>query len=96
MFINRASFIATAAEDKDGVVAGTVEVTIRNETRRIAARSIAARGWIITNEITGRYQTGGKAWPGHILSSEDGTEKVHFGRYDNNPKFRKENAISFN
>ena len=93
MFINRSSFIKTSETATEQT--GTVEVTIRNETRRVDARFIPDRGWMITNAITGRYQTGGKAWPGHILSQADGTEKVHFGRYDNNPKFKKENAIWF-
>jgi len=88
--INRASFIATDSEGN-----GTVEVTLRNETRRVKARLNEKYGWMYAYEMTGRYQTGGKAWPAMVRSYEDGSETVDFGRDDRNPKFNKMNAIFF-
>ena len=92
--INRETFQATETE-ADGCINGTVEITVRGETRRVPARLRPQYGWIFAYGIVGRYQTGGKAWPASVHQDENGKERVHFGREDNHPKFRKENAISF-
>ena len=92
--INRTSF-KPLSTDADGSQNGTVEVTLRGQTKTVEARHRPQYGWIFAYGIIGRYQTGGKVWPGSIRSNTDGTENVRFGRYDNHPKFRKENAIWF-
>lgn len=96
MLINRASFIPSVAGSEEG----TVEVTLRGETRRVRACFTAKYNWIHAYDIVGRYQTGGKSWPGSIQSapardSNGFVEHVNFGRDDRNPKFRKENMIWF-
>lgn len=94
-FINRQTYIAEA-QDEDGTgTKGTVEVTIRGQTRRVRASESTKYGWLFAYGISGRYQTGGKVWPGSICQNKDGSEYVNFGRDDRHPKFRKENAIFF-
>lgn len=75
---------------------GTVEITLRGETRRVEAY-LWDDGQLIARGIVGKYQTGTKLWPAYVsvyLNREGETERVRFGRYDNHPKFRK-NAIWF-
>jgi hypothetical protein len=90
--INQTTFTATET-DADGDEIGTVEVTLRGQTKAVRARRWKD-GDITAYGFTGRYQTGGKAWPACILL-RSGREIVHFGRDDNHPKFRKENNIWF-
>ena len=94
-FINRETFILNDGEENKG----TVEVTIRKETRRVSARRgmdglISAYGG-----ISGRYKSGSKAWPAKISEwkahSGEICESVFFGRDDRNSKFKKENCIYF-
>lgn len=95
--INRSTFVSTA-RDADGDDIGTVEVTLRGKTRRVSARYVPKYDWLFAYDIVGRYQTGSKVWPGCIhQSTHNGkvVEDVRFGRYDNHPKFRKENCIWF-
>lgn len=80
-------------------IEGTVEVTLRNETRRVSAykstrdESVTARG------MTGRYLTGTKAWPAEVQQRVTPEGKVwdfvSFGRDDRSGKFQKTNALSF-
>lgn len=87
------------ATDADGWERGSVEVTIRSETRRVPATRVAKLGWLIAYGVVGRYQTGTKSWPASIRQTmrADGTasEYVSFGRDDRASKFRKENSIWF-
>ncbi len=105
--INRDSFIQTgeiySETLKGGYVfsytPGTIEVTLRGKTQRVEAR-LFADGDIRAKGLVGRYQTGGKVWPASVssrISAIDGKviEQAHFGRYDNHPKFRKENCLWF-
>jgi hypothetical protein len=95
--INPASFVAIET-DADGDIIGTVEVTLRGKTKRVPARSVPKYGWLFAYGVVGRYHTGTKTWPGSIRQeTRDGklVERVNFGRYDNHPKFRKENCIWF-
>lgn len=103
--INRDSFIQTGEVHsetlKGGYVfsytPGTVEVTLRGKTRRIDAKKFPD-GDIRAFGLVGRYQSASKLWPASIGSrivNGQVREDVHFGRDDNHPKFRKENAIWF-
>jgi len=109
--LNVNSFQPTGEPDrvrtmKDGTelrwVQGTMELTLGRETRRVPAEMID--GTLIARGIVGRYQTGAKAWPAYIAYNPKyiGVERashllwtVHFGRYDNHPKFQKLNGLSF-
>jgi len=60
---------------------GTVEATLAGKTRRVRASvweetpdAIYAHG------ISGRYQTGSKAWPATVILYGDGREHIQFGR----------------
>jgi hypothetical protein len=92
MLINPTTFITTEI-DVDGDERGTVEVTLRGQTKIVPARRFKS-GTLVARGMTGRYQSGGKAWPASIFL-RDNRESVHFGRDDNHPKFRKENNIWF-
>ena len=93
-FINDNTFILDANEKHKG----TVLVTLRGETRRVRAW-ISSDCLITAYGITGRYKTGGKAWPAEISQHEahDGTvyETVWFGRDDRNGKFKKADCLHF-
>lgn len=100
MIINRTSFQPTnEAPRVEGDIIGTVEVTLRGETRRLPAVLVTQYNWIIARGMTGRYQSASKVWPANVLSQvrEDGSisERANFGRDDNHPKFRKENCLWF-
>jgi len=94
MIINSDSFIADAEQSEQG----TVEVTLRRETRRVPA--IRRSGLVTAFGMTGRYQTGTKAWPARVSMMRDQNngdifEIVHFGRDDRAGNFHKLNALSF-
>lgn len=96
--INPTSFIPNGGVQQDSIE-GTVEVTLRGKTKRVRAVSFPKTSSIYAYELIGRYQTGKKVWKASLrrLVREDGQvmEQAFFGRYDNHPKFRKENAIWF-
>lgn len=92
--VNRASFISTET-DANGNQTGTVEVTLLGVTKRVKARHYPQDGWIIAYGVTGRYQTGAKAWPASITSKSNGSEFVQFGRDDRSGRFNKQNFIYF-
>ena len=76
---------------------GTVEVTLRGQTKRVEAKLFGEND-ICAYGLVGRYQSASKLWPAHISSRLwDGKliEDVRFGRDDRHPKFRKENNIWF-
>lgn len=96
--INAQTFIANETQTRDDAIEGTVEVTLGNKTKRVEARKWKGQyseGDITAYGMTGRYQTGAKAWKACILLKANGDESGHFGRYDNHPKFRKMRGISF-
>ena len=100
-FIDPTTFLVETSEQNEHlgtIERGTVEVTIRRETRRVEATRYSKSGDITARGMTGRYQTGGKAWPATISlrHTERGSyESVWFGRDDRCGKFRKENGVSF-
>jgi acylphosphatase len=81
--INPDSFQAT---DENGHN-GTVEVTFQGQTRRVKAFKNAF-GISAYGALTGRYQSGSKAWPASIHLDERG-EYTRFGRDDRASKFKK-------
>lgn len=97
--INETSFIASNEQPEHGFwVEGTVEVTLRGETRRVRAKrrndEITAYG------MTGRYQTGTKAWPAaatRVVDPRTGRpwDRIRFGRDDRSGKFNKVNCVFF-
>ena len=77
---------------------GTVEVTLRGTTKRVPAHR--SNGTITAYGMTGRYQTGTKAWPAQVRAVTDPRtgklwDQVHFGRDDRASKFQKMNGLSF-
>lgn len=113
--VDRATFVAdevnTAGDwfKEQGGTSGTIEVTLRGETRRVEAiyyaspaktfpdgsARLANETWIALGMV-GRYNTGTKVWPARIIvDSLEDYELVHFGRHDNHPKFNKTNMIWF-
>jgi hypothetical protein len=98
MIINAASFIANASQANDWEE-GTVEVTLRRETRRV--RAIRDSGLVTAFGMTGRYRTGTKAWPATARLMRDHHtgeiyEIVYFGRdHRSLGHFEKLNALSF-
>ncbi len=99
--INTATFTASAEQpDHDFWTEGTVEVTLRNETRTVRATKCNRDGSITARGMTGRYQTGSKAWPATVTQRLDPrTDKlwdsVYFGRDDRASKFQKLNGLHF-
>jgi hypothetical protein len=76
---------------------GTVEVTLRGQTKRVEAK-LFGEDDICAYDLVGRYQSATKLWPAVISSriwNDKLVEDVRFGRDDRNPKFRKENCIWF-
>lgn len=99
--INAATFTANATQPDHGYwVEGTVEVTLRGETRTVRANKSNLDGKITAYGMTGRYQSGTKAWPASVQQRIDPrTNKtwdfVSFGRDDRAAKFQKTNALHF-
>lgn len=99
--INAATFTASAEQpDHDYWIEGTVEVTLRNETRTVSATKSNRDGSVRAHGMTGRYQTGTKAWPATVTQMVDPrTDKiwdfVSFGRDDRASKFQKLNGLHF-
>jgi hypothetical protein len=81
----------------EGIVVsnGTVEVRLQGRVRRLPALR-EANGAISVRGVSGRYRTGGKAWPAQIDTSPDGaTVYVWFGRDDRSGKFNKASGLFF-
>ena len=79
---------------------GTVEVTLRGTTKRVPAhRDHSNPDNVTAYGMTGRYQTGTKAWAAMVVCrrDKDGNlwDWVHFGRDDRASKFQKLNSLSF-
>jgi hypothetical protein len=91
--INVATFIPETEEN--GRVRGTVEVTLKGETRRVAATKWSTLNMIVVHGVfSGRYVSGGKAWPASVTAYyTKGMESVSFGRDDRSGKFNKANAL---
>lgn len=103
--INRDSFTATGETITHttpngysySYTLGTVEVTLRGQTRRVEAKRFGEDD-IVAYGMVGRYHTSAKLWPAYVSSDiRNGAviEEARFGRDDNHPKFRKENYIWF-
>jgi len=106
MFINPQSFIT----EKSIIVSkgsvredGTVEVTMRGQTKRVPASRWTGENWdgqITAYGLVGKYRTGSKLWPA-ILRYNPGNDKTpawewaSFGRDDRDVKFKKLNNIWF-
>ena len=100
--INAATFTASAEQPDEGYswIEGTVEVTLRNETRTVSAEKCNRYGRITAYGMTGRYQTGTKAWPATVMQMVDPRtgklwDFVSFGRDDRASKFQKLNGLHF-
>ena len=99
--INAATFTpATRQPDHGYWINGTVEITLRGEHRIVSAIKSNRTGEITAYGMTGRYQTGTKAWPAKVtqrIDPRDGKlwDVVSFGRDDRNGKFTKTNALFF-
>jgi len=97
--INTATFTPAAEQpDHDYWIDGTVEVTLRGETRVVPAKKRA--GEISAYGMTGRYQTGTKAWPAEVVQKIDPRTNmpwdcVRFGRDDRAAKFQKTSGLHF-
>jgi len=79
---------------------GTVEVTLRNETRRVLAYR-GEDGGVTAMGLTGRYQQGMKTWPATVtrcplpVGRSKWVEYATFGRDDQSSRFKKEDCIFF-
>lgn len=99
--INAATFAATEEQPDHGFwIAGNVEVTLRGETRTVRAKKSTRDGAITAYGMTGRYQTGAKAWPASVQQRIDPRtnkpwDSISFGRDDRSGKFHKINALHF-
>lgn len=98
--INPQTFEVAAEQPEHGYwIAGTVEVTLGKETRRVEATK--ANDQITAFGMTGRYETGKRAWPARATRVIDPTtgrawDRVQFGRDDRaGGRFNKTNALSF-
>lgn len=102
--INRTTFTATAESVVEtygdytfSYVPGTVEVTLRGQTKRVEAKLFGDND-LVAYGMVGRYHTATKNWPANVASrivNDKVRETARFGRDDNHPKFRKEDCISF-
>ena len=99
--INSATFIPSTEQPEHNYwIEGTVEVTLRNETRTVRAIKSNRDGSITAYGMTGRYQTGTKAWGASVTQKIDPRtnkpwDHVSFGRDDRAAKFQKTNALHF-
>jgi hypothetical protein len=99
--INAATFTANAEQPDHGYwIEGTVEVTLRGQTRRVRATKSNRDEVITAHGMTGRYQTGTKAWPATATQRIDprtgkAWDSVNFGRDDRAAKFQKTSALHF-
>lgn len=97
--ISPSTFIADEVQPTHGFwIDGTVEVTLGGKTRRLPAtkngEAITAFG------LTGRYQTGMKAWPASATRVIDPTtgkawDRVSFGNDDRSGRCKKTNMVFF-
>ena len=99
--INSATFTATDKQpDHDYWIEGTVDVTLRGQTRSVRATKSTYDGSITAHGMTGRYQTGTKVWPATATQRIDpltgkAWDSVDFGRDDRAAKFQKTSALHF-
>lgn len=99
--IKTETFTAAATQPDHGFwIEGTVQVTLRGETRTVKAHKSTRAGEITAYGMTGRYQTGTKAWPASVTQKIDPStgkpwDSVNFGRDDRSSKFQKFNALHF-
>lgn len=97
--INPDSFIADEIQTGEYFIEGTVEVTLHNETRRVRALT-SSKGTITAFGMTGRYQTGMKAWPArvdHVIDPTNGQawNRISFGRDERAGRCKKTSHLFF-
>lgn len=98
--INAETFITAADQPDHGYfVEGTVEVTLRGETRTVRATK-SRNGEITACGLIGRYQAGTKVWPATVTQRIDPRtnkvwDSVDFGRDDRAGRFQKTNTLWF-
>jgi len=73
---------------------GTVEVTLRGETRRVEALRFTD-GAVSASGMFGRYRTSNRKWCARISSNANGAESAQFGRDDRSSRFNKIDALWF-
>lgn len=95
------SFVAAEVQPEHGFwIEGVVSVTLRGETKTVRAHMRQASKEITAFGLTGRYETGTKAWPASVTQKIDPRsgarwDSVDFGRDDRSPKFSKMRGLSF-
>jgi len=98
--INTTTFVPAAKQPDHGLwIEGTVNVTLRGETRRVKAHQLA-NGNVRAYGMTGRYQAGTKAWSASVEQRTDPRtgkvwDLIEFGRDDRAAKFQKINGLHF-
>lgn len=81
-------------------IEGTVEVTLGKETRRVKAHKSTRDNTITAFGMTGKYQTGAKAWAASVQQRIDPRtgqpwDNVSFGRDERAGRCIKTNALHF-
>ena len=98
--INETTFQTSDTQPDHGFwVDGTVEVTLRGETRRVKAVR-TKQDTIRAYGFTGRYETGSKAWPAsveRVIDPRTGKawDLISFGRDERQGRCKKTGHIHF-
>lgn len=102
--INAATWIEDAEQPAHKYwIEGTVEVTLDKKTVRVKAiaKTTSAGHFSITaSGMTGRYQTGMKAWPAQVTQVLDPTtnnlwDRIEFGRDERSGRCKKAGMLFF-
>lgn len=97
--INPDTFVRGEVQPDHGFwIDGTVEVTLHRETRRVTAKM--GNEQITAYGLTGRYETGSKAWPARVTRVVDPTtnkpwDRIQFGRDERTGRCKKTSMIFF-
>jgi hypothetical protein len=93
------TFQTAAEQPEHGFwVEGTVEVTLQGKTRRVKAHKTGDE--IRAYGLTGRYETGTKAWPANVTRVIDPStgkpwDRVVFGRDERSGRCNKASNVFF-
>ena len=99
--INPETFTAAEVQPDHGFwIEGTVEVTLGRETRVLRAMKRDDGNQITALGLSGRYETGSKAWPATVTRVVDPRtgkpwDRVEFGRDERAGRCKKTNMIFF-